>query len=188
MGQLFQSPCPAKIDHAKSVANRLGHPLARELVWCCQEHHVDAGFFHSLPGETLQRKAALARDLRVDFAQIGYADALAGPLEEKWLSCATMMGEQTHQLEAGVAGRTKHRWLYSRDHLCEISSNAVRQPFRNLVAGRDDQDRVVASDGPHNLVPLFGVNGRRHWLRAASAGFHHHQRSEEHTSELQSLR
>ena len=110
---LLQTPCAAQIDHAQAASNCLRDPLPREFVGRRQEHDVHPGLFHPLPGERLERKAAIARQLRIGFAQIGDASTIAVALheEEQRFLDSGVMREQTHQLQAGVTGRAKHRGL-----------------------------------------------------------------------------
>ena len=83
-----------------------------------EENHIDAGIFHSLPRKTLQRKAAVPRQLGIDLALVAGGPVLAIAMKQEWLFARTMMREQPHQLKAGVPGGSENRGLYISVHLC----------------------------------------------------------------------
>ena len=81
-----------------------------------EEDHVDSGIFHPLPREALEREAAIARQLRIGFAQIGDAAALAVAAHQHRLLRSAVPRQQAHQLEAGISGGAEDRGLESGVH------------------------------------------------------------------------
>ncbi len=120
---LLQTPRPAQINDAQATLDRLGNPLARKLVGRRQEHDIDSSIFHALPRKRFERESAVARQLRIRFAQIGIACILSVALDEQRLLDGGVTRKQTHELQPAVTGRSKHSGLYSGIHV-------VRQTFK----------------------------------------------------------
>src|SRR5208337_3119202 len=114
---LLQPPSAAQINHAETVADRLRHKLARELVRRRKEDDIHSGTSHSLPREALEGEAAVARQLWIDIAEIAVFAALAIAPEQQGFLHSSVPGEQAHQLESGIAGGAKDRGLYASIHI-----------------------------------------------------------------------
>jgi hypothetical protein len=127
---------------------------------CRQKQYIHTGVLHPLPGKTLERKSAVTRQLRIGFTQV-LIRTVAIAAKEKRFPDAIVAGEQAHQFEAGITGRTENRGLYRLSHLYrlpKISTDAVGQPLGRVAVGSDHQNRVVAADGAHDLFPFFAID------------------------------
>src|SRR3974377_2299816 len=75
-----------------------------------QEKHIHSSLFHPLPRESLKRQPAVTGQLRIDLCEV-LIRTVAVAAEQQRLLHTVMPGQQAHQLEAGISGRSEHRGL-----------------------------------------------------------------------------
>src|SRR5258708_38260437 len=64
-----QSPSAAEVNYANALFQRLWHPFARNLMRSRKEQYVDTFVAQCLPAKRLQRRRAVAADVRIDVVQ-----------------------------------------------------------------------------------------------------------------------
>src|SRR5579859_5208907 len=132
---LLQPPRPAQVNHMHAAMDRLGNPLARDLVRCGQEEHVHALGLQSFPVERLQRISAIAADMWIKLIELASASGLSVAGKQHRLVGIRMPGEDPRQFKPGVTGCSNNRGLDFRGHQARISSRRVCSFFAVLLSG-----------------------------------------------------